>query len=179
MKRAGPLVIVIAFLLRISGASSAQDAAFQCSAEDMLASISRSEEALNQAQTSATNGDLQAAFDALKQISEEITSTETQCRGWNFIGTSSDALGPLQLEAGVYILEYTAIVEEGAFVMGALVIQFENLDEEEFVFDSVLETYDEAGEHSGRKTVRLEGGRYLISVEPGGISNWTIALTKP
>jgi hypothetical protein len=178
MKRTTLLLLIVVCSSTLS-VSHAQDSPFQCTSDDVLASVAKADELLTQVQNSASSGDIQAAFEAIRQISGELTSIQSLCQGWNFSGTGADALGPLELEAGVYVLEYSAEVEESAFILGGFVVQFENLDAEEFVFDSVLETYDEAGVHTGRKTVRLEGGRYLISVEPAGLIGWSLIMTKP
>jgi hypothetical protein len=63
--------------------------------------------------------------------------------------------------------------------MGMLSIDFENIDQEEQIWDSVTEMRTETGDFSGRKSVRLDGGRYLINVETMYLGEWQVRLTKP
>ncbi|MCB9455837.1 MAG: hypothetical protein H6671_07625 [Anaerolineaceae bacterium] len=172
-------ICIIAFSV-ITGISIAQDSeGILCTSDDLAASLATAQDSLTQAQIAVTNGDLQAALDFTRQVETQLRTAQSLCNGWNFEGDSTDALGPLELEEGVYILEYKVTVPESSFVFGALSIDFENLEKDELFFDGVLETYTESGEFDARKTVRLDGGRYLISVDASSIGMWSISLSKP
>lgn len=172
--------ISLGVFLIITCISSAQDSAqVACTPDDIKLSVTNTQQALQQIETALSTGDIQASLELLKDIENEARSIQSKCKGWNFAGVGTDALGPLELEPGVYILEYKADIASGPIVMGTLGINFENLDAEELIFDSVLEVFQKVGEQTGRKIVRLEGGRYLISLDAGNLNGWSLSLSKP
>lgn len=175
------IISVSIFILTIfTNISAAQNVlTYQCTLDDIQESIDNVRQTIVQIEDSLSSEHIQLALDLLKNVEDEARKTQSKCIGWNFAGDSTDALGPLELEAGVYILEYKVDVAQGPIVMGTLAIDFENLDAEEFIFDSVLEILQQAGEQTSRKTVRLKGGRYLISVDAANLNGWTISLSKP
>ncbi len=159
--------------------SMAQDEKVECNSEDMTTSITASQDLLGQAQTAIANGDLAMALTLLEETQRQITNGFSLCKGWYFEGEGPDALGPFELEAGVYIVDYASEIPEGSMPMGLFSIEFENLDQEEMIWDSVMEMRTEAGPFDGRQTVKLEGGRYMISVDATGITGWSFGLSKP
>lgn len=150
-----------------------------CASEDMVAAIETLEDALARAKQAATDGDLTTSLDLLTEASRLMMTTQAQCRGWYFEGNGSDVLGPLELGGGIYVLEYASSVPSGLVSMGMLTIEFEPIEHDESIWDQVMEMRTEAGEFSGRKTFRLSGGRYLISMEAMYLGDWTIQLVKP
>jgi hypothetical protein len=154
-------------------------APIQCNAEDISKSVADIQDNLNQAQAAATKGDLQAAIASIEKVNDLSQSALSKCKGWTFEGTGTDALGPLQLEKGTYILEYTYKIPESTFALGVFGAELKNVDQEELIFDTVLDTQSKAGEFKGRKAIKLAGGRYLISITATGLEDWTATLTKP
>ncbi len=152
---------------------------YACSTDDVSTSISSSQEILQQAQTAIASGDIKEAMELLSKVEAENKNVQAKCKGWNFEGTRNDAIGPLELEAGVYIVEYTTSIVDSQMVLGVFGIEFENIEKDEMNFDTVLETYTKAGEFTGRKSVRLDGGKYLISLTSQGVSKWSLSLVKP
>ncbi|MBZ0274842.1 MAG: hypothetical protein K8I60_01785 [Anaerolineae bacterium] len=174
------IFLYIVIFAIVTGISVAQDSeGVLCTPDDLATSLTTTQDLLTQAQAAVTGGDIQVAIEFLRQVETEARAAQSLCKGWTFEGDSTDALGPLELEGGVYVLEYKVEVPESNFVFGAFTVEFENVGKEELIFDHVIETYSEAGEFDARKTVRLDGGRYLISVNPSGIGAWSISLSKP
>ncbi|MBP8972285.1 MAG: hypothetical protein KBH93_00305 [Anaerolineae bacterium] len=160
--------------------ATAQDSlSSHCSSQDMVAAIEAVEDVLARAKQAATDGDVTTALDLLAEASLSVTATQAQCRGWYFEGDGSDVLGPLDLDGGMYILEYASSVGSALIAGGMLTIEFESVDGSETIRDQVMELRMEAGDFSGRKTIRLDGGRYVISVQLMYLSDWTIQLVKP
>ena len=178
------VLLIIVALAMISGfpltmsASIAQDDV-ACSSDDMAASISTSQDLLAQAQTAIDNGDLATALTLLGKTQRELTNASSLCTSWYFEGEGPDALGPFELESGVYIVDYASEVPDSLMPMGIFSVQFENIDKDEMIWDDVTEMRTEAGPFDGRQTVKLEGGRYLISVDATGLKEWTTGISKP
>lgn len=174
------LIICILFTFAMFTNVFAQnDSTYECSAKDVSTSISSSQEILQKAQDAVTSGNIKEAMELLSKAESENKNIQAKCKGWNFEGTRNDAIGPLELEAGVYIVEYKTSVLDSQMVLGVFGLEFENIEKNEMNFDSVLETYSKAGEFTGRKTVRVEGGKYLISLTAQGISQWSLSVIKP
>ncbi len=174
--------LVVAFFLAMPlvGHASAQDGTeLQCTGEDIAESISAVQAALDQAQAAVGSGDLAGALDALEQSLGSITDIRSKCRGWYFTGNGNDVIGPIELEGGVYKLEYSSSVPSGPISMGMFNVQFENVDEDESIWDEVNEMLMQGGDFSGGTSIRLEGGRYLINVEAMYVEDWIIQITKP
>jgi hypothetical protein len=174
------LVICILFTFPMFTNVFAQDAeSYECSTEDVSTSVSSSQEMLQQAQAAITAGNIKDAMEILSKVESENKNIQAKCKGWNFEGNRNDAIGPLELEAGLYIVEYKTSVLDSQMVLGIFGLEFENVEKDEMNFDSVLESYTKAGEFTGRKTVRLEGGKYLISLTAQGINQWSLSVIKP
>jgi len=174
------LVVALLLVLPVTAHALAQDGTeLQCTAEDIAGSMSAVRAVLDQAQAALDSGDLSGALASLDQSVAAISDVRSKCNGWYFTGDGNDVIGPLQLEGGVYKLEYAGAVPGGILSIGMFMVDFENVDEEEWVTDSVMEVFTESGDFAGGTSVRLDGGRYLISVDAAYLDEWTLRLTKP
>ncbi len=169
------IVLIVAVLLLAVVPAGAQDE-LSCAAEDVTGALDAIETALASAREAVDEGDLAGALAAIEEVEATAAEVQQQCRGWMWEGTNEDAVGPLSLEAGVYVLNFEVTASQSYGVFNAV---FTNLDEEEFIGDFVNESLDEVGTYTGRQVIRLEGGRYLIGVDALGVEDWSLHLEKP
>jgi hypothetical protein len=179
LKKLSVWILVLYSTLVPLGILNAQDDQPSCDTEEIATILAQAQDSLQQALVSMDAGDIGKTLSLLDEAANYIAVAHSQCHGWYFEGNGTDVLGPLELEGGVYILEYSSVLPDGPVAMGVLSIAFENLDQDELIFDNVTEMRTEFGEFSGRKSVRIEGGRYLISVDAANVGDWTIQLVKP
>ena len=144
----------------------------QCEPVTITDAITGAQDLLTQAQTSLDSSDLESALAALDEITTLTQEAGALCRGWYWEGTGNNALGPVELEAGSYLVEYTGI--GGQF--GIFGITPENLAQQEFLMPTME---NPSGEFSGRALIRVGGGRYMLSVTAANIQEWSVTLTQP
>jgi hypothetical protein len=169
------VIVGISFLMTLP--SMAQDES--CDVQGMKAAVTTAQNLLEQAQTAIDSNDMASALTLIREAQGQLSNAYSRCEGWYFEDEGPEVLGPLELGEGVYIIEYASEVPDGPFPMGIFSVEFENLDEDELIWDSIMEMRTEAGAFNGRQTVRLEGGRYLISIDAAGIKEWSLELSKP
>lgn len=94
--------------------------------------------------------------------------------------THEDVLGPIELENGVYIIEF--LYSKAAEQKADLYLDFQEIEHDETV---TLYGNGAAGRSSviGKKTLRVLGGRYLIQLgfiwHPEAVTDWQVRLLKP
>lgn len=183
MKRLVTFLVGLVFAVSLSGTIAAQQEPpeIQCQADQVSTAIDELLGLLGQAQADTENNDLQSALTALKAVQTRSSAILNECWGLVFHGSGSNVLGPIELEPGLYILEYASEVPGGQMLSaGMLSVDLENVDDDEFLFLGIMEIRQAAGPFEGAKSFRVEGGRYIIDVEQAMyLGDWTIAVRRP
>ncbi len=125
-------------------------------------------------------------WDSLATILNDFRSTVAACaEGYTWSGYASGLLGPVDLEQGVYVVEYLAEIDAGDtinYFIGHLIsVADESESEEYFIDDDVPGDEDREGEIIQLKsgtTLRLNGGTYLIQIESLNFRDWEVRLYK-
>lgn len=151
---------------------------FQCTDLEVLqASFDVQDAASSVSPVLEDDQDMRAALNHLREAETLARNILAQCEGMGWSGTGNDVIGPLELGAGVYIVEYTG---QAGGSLGVFSYGIENLDAEEFLFPEMI-TGQSGDSLSGRSSLRLEGGRYLLDVTVASLTfeGWTLTLTQP
>ncbi len=151
LKKLLMVVLALGFGLPMA---AAQDEAPAC---DIAALTSGYTESLAAAQTVE---DLQALHD-------QLASDIAVCQGLAFTGSGNQTVGPLELEEGLYIVEYG--YTEGAKIFLATVTAIGS--------DEVLAPiFAASAGQSNSGTLEFKGGKYLFSLQAQG--EWHFNLTQ-
>lgn len=166
-------ILFIAILLLLLAMPTLGQGELQCEDESITAAIINTKVLLLQAQASLDSGDPEAAVTTLEEVAALTHQAVAACRGWHWEGVGNDALGPVELEAGSYLVEYEGI---GGQLGGVFGITPQSLAQQEFLMPTMESP---SGEFSGRFLFHVEGGRYMLSVTTANIESWTVTLTQP
>lgn len=114
---------------------------------------------------------------SLKLVSQPANKTtpSTSEGSHRWTGNTSEVIGPLELEKGIYILEYFAQNKGQDYSTFEISIDNLDLDSEEYL-SGVCEIRDD-GATKGRETKQLNGGKYVISVKVDSIKSWSLSFT--
>lgn len=173
------LLLISFLLLTLTTPTTAQDGS-QCDTDQMTDILDTTLLILQEAQNALAENNLPAVWNALDAANQLIWDTRSICSGWHWEGTTPNVLGPLNLEFGVYIVDYYAQALDPIPTLGnSIIIDFENLDDDEYISGIFDMGSDDGQIHEGRETIRLDGGRYLIDIGATSLETWQITLIKP
>ncbi|MBZ0319729.1 MAG: hypothetical protein K8L91_25190 [Anaerolineae bacterium] len=106
----------------------------------------------------------------LSRIEEQTSSSDFSASG---VDSEINAIGPLYLEAGLYILEYQVANNASDFVFTGIETSWE-MSNQEFL-DSLLISED--SDLTGRKIFSLEGGIYFLNYSIVSTNDWEITIS--
>ncbi len=122
----------------------------------------------------------------LSETLNEFQSVVATCNeGYIWSGFADSQIGPIELEQGVYILEYTSTVDRGEvfnyFNVDLTSVTDESESEDYIIYDDFPGDESHEGEIvelKGGATLRLNGGKYLFELDLLNYQDWTVRLYK-
>lgn len=92
-------------------------------------------------------------------------------------GNGNNVSDSEELEKGLYIVTYKFVASDDFPIF---IIQVENVEDEDDI-EMVSESSSDSKKgrkFTGRQKMRLQGGRYVVSVNVNGATDWSVKLTK-
>lgn len=120
-------------------------------------------------------------LEALKEFQVEVAVCNG---GYTWSGYGDSMLGPIDLEAGTYVLEYVSSVDRGAinyFNVHLVGLTDANEIDKYIIHDDVPDEEGRRGEViqvKGGTSLRLKGGKYLFEVSLLNYLDWTFRLYR-
>lgn len=92
-----------------------------------------------------------------------------------FSGNVEDVIGPLDLEAGLYIVSYSFKATDD-YPMFDISVENTKEEDDSHTLSAGGSNIKKGTNHKGKQKMRLSGGRYLIAVEVNDAADWQIEL---
>lgn len=118
------------------------------------------------------NDDLGWLFDELESGTSKGKKTLER---HSFSGQHEDVFGPFDLQKGLYVVTYSFKATDK---WPNLYVNFESVKNEDHSesLSAGGDGFKKGTIHSGKQSVRLEAGKYVVAVKPDDATDWKVSI---